>query len=132
MRKLSIVAAAMFAATTFASTIDLSTVTEDTEFTNGDVVTGTLLLGAGGQFPKLTIADGASVTLRDAVVNVRGLSGSSFAWPAIACNGNATIVLEGENTVNGALQVLFLRRFQKEGIFVLRKDPLCKERRQLC
>ena len=30
MRKLSIVAAAMFAATTFASTIDLSTVTEDT------------------------------------------------------------------------------------------------------
>lgn len=101
MRKLSIVAAVMFAATTFASTIDLSTVTNDTEFTNGDVVTGTLLLGAGGQFPKLTIADGASVTLRDAVVNVRGLSGSSFAWPAIACNGNATIVLEGENTVNG-------------------------------
>ena len=101
MRKLSIVAAAMFAATTFASTIDLSTVTEDTEFTDGDVVTGTLLIGAGGQFPKLTIADGASVTLRDAVVNVRGLSGSSFAWPAIACNGNATIVLEGENTVNG-------------------------------
>jgi len=105
MRKLSIVAAAMFAATTFASTINLSTVTEDTEFTNGDVVTGTLLLGAGGQFPKLTIADGASVTLRDAVVNVRGLSGSSFAWPAIACNGNATIVLEGENTVNPTFHV---------------------------
>ena len=101
MRKLSIVAAAMFAATTFASTIDLSTVTDDTEFTDGDVVTGTLLLGAGGLFPKLTIADGATVTLRDAVVNARGLGGSSFAWPAIACAGDATIVLEGENTVNG-------------------------------
>lgn len=101
MRKLSIVAAAMFAATTFASTIDLSTVTEDTEFTNGDVVTGTLLLGAGGQFPKLTIADGASVTLRNAVVNPRGLSGNLYAWPAIACEGDATIVLEGENTVKG-------------------------------
>lgn len=101
MRKLSIVAAAMFAATTFASTIDLSTVTGDTEFSDGDVVTGTLFIGAGGQFPKLTIADGASVTLRNAVVNPRGLSGNLYAWPAIACEGDATIVLEGENTVKG-------------------------------
>lgn len=50
---------------------------------------------------KEGVADGASVTLRNAVVNARGLSGSSFAWPAIACEGDATIVLEGENTVNG-------------------------------
>ena len=100
MRKLSIVVAAMFAATTFASTIDLSTVTDDTEFTDGDVVTGTLFIGAGGQFPKLTIANGATVTLRNAVVNA-GRRSESFAWPAIACAGDATIVLEGENTVNG-------------------------------
>ena len=111
----------MFAATTFASTIDLSTVTGDTEFTDGDVVTGTLVIGADGQFPKLTIAGGASVTLRNAVVNARGLSGSSFAWPAIACAGDATIVLEGENTVNGlygdypAIYVPYVNRLTIKG-----------------
>ena len=121
MRKLSIVVAAMFAATTFASTIDLSTVTNDTEFTDGDVVTGTLVIGADSQFPKLTIAAGATVTLRNAVVNPRGLSGNLYAWPAIACEGDATIVLEGENTVNGlygdypAIYVPYVNRLTIKG-----------------
>ena len=103
MKKLlaTIAAAAGVASGAFASTIDLSGLTGDTVLGDGDVVTGTLNAAADLSLPKLTIADGAAVTLRNAVVNPRGLGGSAFAWPAIACEGEATIILEGSNTVKG-------------------------------
>lgn len=103
MKKLlaTIAAAAGVASGAFASTIDLSGLTGDTVLGDGDVVTGMLNAAADLSLPKLTIADGAAVTLRNAVVNPRGLGGNAFAWPAIACEGEATIILEGSNTVKG-------------------------------
>ena len=100
-RPLATIAAIVAATGAFASTIDLSGLTGDTVLGDGDVVTGTLNAAADLSLPKLTIANGAAVTLRNAVVNPRGLGGSAFAWPAIACEGEATIILEGSNTVKG-------------------------------
>ena len=75
--------------------VDLSTLEGDKELQNGDVVTGTL----GGNY-QITIADGATVTLRNA--NITNL-GKNCNWAGISCPGNATLVLEGENTVCAGL-----------------------------
>ncbi|MBQ3807642.1 MAG: hypothetical protein II840_06775, partial [Kiritimatiellae bacterium] len=104
MRKLIAMIAAVATSATLpalASTIDLSTITEDTTLDNGDVVTGTLDRTADWSFYKLAIADGATVTLRNATVNPRNYGGSDYSWPAIDCKGSATIILEGENNVTG-------------------------------
>ena len=74
--------------------IDLSTLTGGTEIKGGDVLTGTL----AGNY-KLTIADGAMVTLSDATI--KGINNSSCKWAGLTCLGDATIVLEGTNTVRG-------------------------------
>ena len=74
--------------------VDLSTLTGDMEARNGQTLTGTL-----GCNVKVSIADGATVTLRDATIN--GRSKNALRWAGITCPGNATIVLEGENSVRG-------------------------------
>lgn len=76
------------------NTVDLSTLTADYEAQDGDELTGTL-----GANVKITIADGATVTLKDLTIN--GASGSSYPWAGLTPLGDATIVLEGTNTVNG-------------------------------
>ena len=76
------------------NTVDLSTLTADYEAVDGDELTGTL-----GANVKITIADGATVTLKDLTIN--GASGSSYPWAGLTPLGDATIVLEGTNTVNG-------------------------------
>lgn len=48
---------------------------------------------------RLSIADGATVTLRGAKINRYGTYSANFA--GITCNGDATIILEGENIVKG-------------------------------
>ena len=48
---------------------------------------------------KVAVADGATVTLRD--VENTGEFGSGSACPGIKCLGDATIILEGNNTVMG-------------------------------
>ncbi len=62
----------------------------------GDRATGKL----GSPDYKVSIADGATVTLSDADINGNG------AWrygdyPGITCEGSATIILDGENSVRG-------------------------------
>lgn len=60
-----------------------------------DTLTGAL----GGNY-KISIADGATVTLMDA--NISSLTiGATYA--GITCNGDATILLEDSNTVIGGL-----------------------------
>ena len=81
-----------------AATIDLSTVTGDKTLANGDIATGAL----AGQF-KISIADGATVTFRDVIVN--GVDNDSCQWAGVTCLGNATIVLEGANTLRGFYHV---------------------------
>ena len=78
-----------------AKTIDLSTVTADTTVADGYTITGTL-----GANVKISIADGATVTLKD--VTIKGInSGDSYKWAGLTCAGDATITLEGTNTVKG-------------------------------
>ncbi|MBP5629456.1 MAG: Ig domain-containing protein, partial [Bacteroidaceae bacterium] len=70
--------------------VDLGTLTEDYTAYDGDILTGTL-----GANVKISIASGATVTLRDATLNGKG------TWAGITCLGDATIVIEGENSVMG-------------------------------
>lgn len=77
-----------------AKTIDLSTVTVDTVIANNTTVTGTL-----GANVKISIADGATVTLKDVTIN--GTDSDSYKWAGLTCAGDATITLEGANTLKG-------------------------------
>ena len=47
---------------------------------------------------KIEIYDGATITLSDVTIN---RSNSNCQWAGLTCQGNATIILEGENTING-------------------------------
>ena len=89
---------ALFAASTsFAATVNLSTLTTDYEAKNGDVLTG--ILEGESQPYKITIADGATVTLKNVAIN--GTSKLEYPWAGLTCLGNCTIVLRGSNTVKG-------------------------------
>ena len=86
---------ALFAATApFAATVDLSTLPGNYEAQDGDVLTGTL---EGISQPyKISIADGATVTLSDATINgtserVCKTSSSRYTscdWAGLTCLGN--------------------------------------------
>jgi len=77
--------------------IDLSTVTENTVIEDGYTVTGKL-----GANVKITIADGATVTLDG--ITIMGVTGlHAYEWAGINCLGDATIILKDgtENSVKG-------------------------------
>ena len=74
-----------------ASGTDLATITADYEAKDGETLTGTLASNV-----KISIADGATVTLKD--VNITNLD-INCNWAGISCLGDATLVLEGTNTV---------------------------------
>jgi hypothetical protein len=74
--------------------VDLGMLTEDYTAFDGDILTGTL-----GKNVKISIANGATVTLRNATIN--GVDNSAYRWAGINCRGNATIILEGTNSVRG-------------------------------
>lgn len=76
--------------------LDLSLVTANTTVPDGVTVTGTL----GGNY-KISIVDGAIVTLDNVTIN-RG-SSSSWQWAGLNCIGDATIILADgtTNTVKG-------------------------------
>ena len=85
--------------------IDLSTLTADCVAQDNTLLTGTM-----SGFYKVSIADGAIVTLRNATISKQPESGdeetmnfwdTNYRWAGITCEGNATILLEGENTVKG-------------------------------
>ena len=72
---------------------------------NGDIVTGTIdAAGNSNQRVKISIADGATVTLDGVTIN--GVNNNSYTWAGINCEGNATIILAdgSTNTVNGFYQ----------------------------
>ena len=81
---------------TKAGDVDLSTLTDDYEAQDGDVLTGEL----AGNY-KISIADGATVTLDGVTIN--GANYESYKWAGITCLGDATIILKDEttNTVKG-------------------------------
>ena len=67
---------------------------DDVTFCDGIALTGTLAVNG-----KVSIADGATVTLRDVTIN--GEDSDYSGWAGIACEGDATIILEGSNSVRG-------------------------------
>lgn len=77
-------------------TIDLANVYENMTLEDGDVLTGTL-----SEKVKISIADGATVTLDDATIE--GTNESGCKWAGITCLGDATIILKygTNNTVTG-------------------------------
>jgi len=80
--------------TKLAKATDLTAITEHTVIPNGAVLTGTL---SGNH--KISIAAGATVTLNN--VKIEGENNDGYTWAGITCEGDATIILEGDNTVKG-------------------------------
>ena len=73
------------------TTVDLSTLTEAYTAQDGEILTGTL----GGKY-RMTIASGATVTLKDVTI-------SSTMHAGLTCNG-ATLILKGKNTVGSSAE----------------------------
>ena len=71
--------------------VNLANITEYTMVADGKIITGTLAANV-----KVSIADGATVTLRDVTIN-----GGTGDWAGLTCLGNATIIIEGANSVTG-------------------------------
>lgn len=76
------------------TTIDLSNLSKPYIAVNGDVLTGTL-----SENFKISITDGATVTLQE--VTIEGWDHKDYDWAGLTCEGDATIVLEGDNSVRG-------------------------------
>ena len=76
------------------ATVDLST--KDANYTaqNGETLTGTL-----GSNVKISIAYGATVILNGVTIN--GVHSDMYQYAGITCEGDATIILSGTNTVKG-------------------------------
>lgn len=75
--------------------IDLATVYEDITIDGRTILTGAL-----NSQVKVSIADGAIVTLRDAAIT-NGISSRTYSWAGLTCLGDATLILEGDNIVKG-------------------------------
>ncbi len=84
--------------------VDLSTLTAGYEAQNGDILTGKLV----GNY-KISIADGATVTLKNATI--QGTQNVAGEWAGITCEGDCNIMLKGVNTVQGFL-------YEYPGIYV--------------
>lgn len=77
--------------------VDLSTLTEDYTFKDGDVLTGTL--DGTKTVIKLSVAPDAKVILSGAQILGKDQGILVDTWAGLTCLGNATIILDGENTV---------------------------------
>lgn len=79
---------------TINDTLDLSKVTKAAgyQLTDGAVLTGKLNTNA-----YITIADGANITLKNATINRQ--ANEFYDWAGITCEGDATINLNGQNSV---------------------------------
>ena len=79
--------------------VDLAKLTSAYEAQDGNILTGTL-----GTKVMISIAAGATVTLKDANINMNDDGGAKWtdgSYAGITCIGNATIILEGTNKVQG-------------------------------
>ncbi len=79
----------------FNPDFDLQNVYNAVVATNTATITGRCI----NQEKKISIAAGATVTLSN--VTIRGVNKSSCEWAGITCEGDATIILVGTNTVTG-------------------------------
>ena len=77
-------------------TYNLALANGDIKLRDGDTATGT----QGSIDYKISIADGATVTLSSASINVNS-TWRYDGYPGITCEGSATIILDGTNKVAG-------------------------------
>ncbi len=77
---------------TYPKMTDLSTLTAAYTANNREILTGTL-----GAQVKISIADGATVILRD--VHIEGNNWRITKWAGLTCAGDTTLILEGTNFV---------------------------------
>ncbi len=76
----------------FAATLDIGTVQCGYVMASGWILTGTL------ESPyRIAIQDGATVTISNMVIN---LDSSGTSRPGLTCEGDATIILKGTNTIS--------------------------------
>ena len=99
MKKYGLLLSALFLALSCSKesavkVVDLASLTADYEAKDGETLSGIL----GGNY-KITIADGAVVTLKNAVIY--GENNEAYKWAGITATGDATIVLEASNIVRG-------------------------------
>lgn len=80
---------ALFATTAFAAEIDISTFTKSYTAKDGDILTGSL------NNYGILVEDNATVTLRNMQRNIKEYHAG------IACKGNCTLIIEGENHLVG-------------------------------
>lgn len=76
------------------ATVNLATLDGNYTAKDGDILAGTL----GGDY-RIIIPNGATVTLQNASINANKSMPS--AYPGIKCEGSATLILVGNNVVNG-------------------------------
>ena len=76
---------------------DLAKVTAESTVEFATAIDGMTITGTLGVDKKVSIADGATVTLDNVTINGTNTSG----WAGITCLGDATITLSGTNTVKG-------------------------------
>ena len=79
---------------TSGATVDLSTLSANYTAQDGEILTGALRANV-----KISIADGATVTISD--VTISGENSISYNWAGLNCSGDATIILEGSNDIKG-------------------------------
>ena len=75
--------------------LDISKLTSAYQAQDGDILTGT-----GNADTHITIADGATVTLRNWDITAIE-SDSLHSWAGITLEGNGTLILEGTNKIKG-------------------------------
>lgn len=76
-------------------TVELSTLTGDYVAQDGDVLTGTL-----GEHYKISVADGATVTLNNATIDLYDELYTSLKCAGIELLGDATLILSGTNKIS--------------------------------
>jgi len=76
----------------------LAFLSADYEAKDGETLTGAL---AADATTKIKIADNATVTLKDVTINGTNVDDIAHKHAGITCDGDATINLEGTNTVKG-------------------------------
>ena len=77
--------------------VDLSKLTANYTAHNESILTGKLSASV-----KISIADKATVTLKDATIE--GTDDAAYSWAGINCLGDATLILEGANKVTSFYQ----------------------------
>ncbi|MBP5642414.1 MAG: BspA family leucine-rich repeat surface protein, partial [Paludibacteraceae bacterium] len=79
----------------WATTTDLASITDNYTAQDGEILTGTL-----GVNVKISIADGATVTLLNANIN-GDKTWTTGEYAGLTCLGDATITIVGKNSVSG-------------------------------